>query len=237
MPALFEPVSRLIAFSTRHGLRATLERSAQFLGRSFSNRMVLFYFDLPKKDDFSSTAILPDHLKVERKTSQAEISSGDWDKILNFWNPALCQRNFSERFQEGASLWLIWSGRELAGYGWTMKGRTIEPHYHPLGANDVHMFDYLVFPEFRGKNVNPSLVDYILHQMSAEGCRRAYIEVREWNKPQLNSLRKTRFQLLGIARKVSLFRRTIVEWAPHKNADSAQIATSQSPTRASLTTH
>jgi ribosomal protein S18 acetylase RimI-like enzyme len=237
MPALFEPISRLIAFCKRHGLRATLERSVQFLRRLSSNRMVLFYIDLAKEDALLAAAILPDHLKVERRTSQAEISSQDWDKILNFWNPALCQRNFAERFQEGASLWLIWSGGELAGYGWTIKGCTIEPHYHPLGANDVHMFDYLVFPEFRGKNVNPSLVDYILHQMSGEGCTRAYIEVREWNKPQLNSLRKTRFQLLGVARKVSSFGRTIVEWSPRKHADSVQTATNQSPTRARLTAH
>ena len=109
-------------------------------------------------------------------------------------------------------MWLIRCEDQLAGYGWTITGRTIAPHYHPLGTNDVHMFDFLVFPEYRGRRINPSLVDHILNQLSAKGRTRAYIEVREWNHAQLISLAKTRFRLLGVARKVSLFGRTFVEW-------------------------
>jgi len=215
--AIFEPISRVFAFFKRHGFRATLRRSWVFVQRMFSNRMVLFYLDFPKGEASSGTR-LPQPLTAERKGSQAEMRAEDLEKIVNFWNPRMTQRNMTERFGQGASLWLIrWEGR-LAGYGWTMTGHTIEPHYHPLGANDVHMFDFLVFPEFRGRNVNPSLVDFILDQMTQEGRNRAYIEVREWNKPQLQSLRKTKFQLLGVARKTSLFGRTFVEWMPDRRS-------------------
>lgn len=208
-----EPVARLAAYSKRHGLRATLHRSGLFLRRLFSsNRMVLFYYDFPNNADACPATSLPDRLTVERKQSRHEMASADWEQIINFWNPDLCQRKFAERFREGACLWLIRSEEKLAGYGWTATGRTIAPHYHPLGANDVHMFDFLVFPEYRGRKINPSLVDHILNQLAAEGRTRAYIEVREWNRPQLISLGRTRFRLLGVARKASLFGRVFVEW-------------------------
>ncbi len=233
--AIFEPVSRLFAFFKRHGFRATLQRLWVFIQRMFSNRMVLFYLDFPKGEAWPGTR-LPQPLTVERKTSRTEMRTEDWEKIVNFWNPRMTQINITGRFQHGASLWLIrWSG-QLAGYGWTMTGHTIEPHYHPLGANDVHMFDYLVFPEFRGRNVNPSLVDHILDQMTQEGRTRAYIEVREWNTPQLRSLGKTKFQLLGVARKTCFLGRTFVEWVPDERFRFVRETKNQS-TPANLTTH
>ncbi len=218
-PARFvEPISRLAAYGKRHGFRATLQRASLFVRRLFSsNRMVLFYCDFSVSGAPSPVTSLPDHLRVERKQSRDEMAAADWEQIVNFWNPELSQRDITERFHAGASLWLIRSDENLAGYGWTLTGRTMAPHYHPLGANDVHMFDFLVFPEYRGRKINPSLVDHILNQLAAEGRTRAYIEVREWNHPQLASLGKTRFRLLGIARKMSLFGRTFVEWASGPN--------------------
>jgi ribosomal protein S18 acetylase RimI-like enzyme len=216
--SFLEPISRMVAYSRRHGSRATLQRAGLLLRRLFSsNRMVLFYCDVPINEASWPATNLLDHLKVERKHRREEVAPADWEQIVNFWNPELCQRNFTERFAEGASLWLIRSEEKLAGYGWTITGRTIVPHYHPLGANDIHMFDFLVFPEFRGRKINPSLVEHILNQSAVECRTRAYIEVREWNHPQLISLGKTRFRILGIARKVSLFGRTFVEWTSAPN--------------------
>jgi len=215
MSAVFEPVSRMAAFWKRHGARRTLQRFGVFVKRLFSGgRMVLYSYDFPKAGDARSQfSLLPAQVSVERKRRLSEIDPQDWQKILNFWNPDLCQRNFAERFGKGATAWLVRCDGTLAGYGWTMIGQTIAQHYHPLGANDVHMFDYLVFPEFRGRNINPLLVTYILHQMAEEGRTRAYTEVKEWNQPPLASLCKTPFQLMGAARKVSLFGRTYVEWS------------------------
>jgi ribosomal protein S18 acetylase RimI-like enzyme len=240
---VLEAISRLAAYRKRHGFRATLQRGGLFLRRLFSsNRMVLFYYDFPNNAASSPATNLPDHLTVERKQSRQEIASADWEQIVNFWNPELCRHNFNDRFRVGASLWLIRFEEKLAGYGWTATGCTIAPHYHPLGANDVHMFDFLVFPEYRGRRINPSLVDHILSQSAEEGRTRAYIEVREWNHPQLISLGKTRFRLLGVARKVSVFGRIIVEWtgAP-KGPASGYVKSSASSTdavnRARLESH
>src|ERR1017187_3659235 len=226
--ALTDSISRLVNYYRRHGFRSTLQRARLFLRRLFSShRLVLFYYDLSRSGSSSSARNWPDHLTVARITSQEEIDQQDWQKIANFWNPELPRRNFSERFREGATVWLIRSEGKLAGYGWTLTGRPIKPHFFPFAANDVHLFDFLIFPECRGRGINPLLVTYILDQLAAERRTRAYIEAAEWNHSQLTSLSKTGFHLLGVARKASLFGRTFVEWGRPKEpsgSESAQVS-------------
>lgn len=205
-------IGRCLHFARRHGVHATLNR----MGVSFQrfrtgNRQVLFYCDL----DLGGT-ILPDgpsHGKVERKYGVTELDADDLQRILEAWNPTIARRQLSERFAQGASLWLFkWEGR-LAGFGWSIIGRTMEPHFFPLSANDAHLFDYFVFPEFRGRRINPALVNHILGRLAAERRCRAFIEAAEWNAPQLSSLVRTPFRRLGWARKWQVFGQTLVAWS------------------------
>jgi GNAT superfamily N-acetyltransferase len=200
-----------------------------------SDRFVLYYYDLVARGCSTSLArTLPDRLTVARITSQEEIDQQDWQKIINYWKPELTRRNFSERFRKGAAVWLIRSEGKLAGYGWTLTGRTIKPHFVPFGSNDVHLFDFLIFPEYRGRGINPLLVTHILDQLAAESRTRAYIEAAEWNHSQLTSLGKTAFHLLGVARKVSLFGRTFVEWERAQEpsgSESPQVSAKSRPAK------
>ena len=82
-------------------------------------------------------------------------ASQDLQEMTSFWNPKLAHGTSIERFETGASLWLIKSADKLAGYGWTLQGRTIEPYYFPLGKDDVHLFDFHVFPQYRGQGNKP----------------------------------------------------------------------------------
>jgi len=202
-------LSRLTVYFKRHGFRATVRRFGLAARRTlFSSRMILFYCDLRALS--APTADLPSSLKVERHTNQATLSPQDLQEITSFWNPQQARRNVKERFELGASLWLIKSKDELAGYGWTLQGRTVEPHYFRLGPDDVHLFDFHVFAQYRGRGMNPSLVSYILRSLAAESHGRAFIEAAEWNQAQLASLRRTPFRRLGSARKCTIFGRTIV---------------------------
>ena len=215
--AISTAVSRIADFYGRNGFVATVRRSLAAAKRAvFSGRSVLFYCDLATQAEPPSG--LPCSLAVERKRSSAELDLGDLQAMTSFWNPKLVQQNMKERFGLGASLWLIKSHNKLAGYGWTLQGRTVEPHYFPLGHDDLHLFDFHVFPEFRGRGMNPSLVTQILCRSAVEGVRRAFIEAAEWNQPQLSSLTKTPFRRLGVARKRMIFGRTIVWWG--KNGTS-----------------
>lgn len=208
--SLSSATARFADFYGRHGLWATAKRLAVAVRRGlFSSRMVLFYCDLsnllPQE--------LPNSIRVDKKSSSTDLSPQDRQAIIDVWSPKLAHRNLAERFAQGALLWIIAADGRLAGYGWSLQGHTIEPHYYTLGENDVHLFDFYVFPQYRGRGLNPLLVGEILLSLAAEYTGRAFIEAAEWNHAQLSSLGKTPFRKLGSARKVTVFDRTIVFWA------------------------
>jgi GNAT superfamily N-acetyltransferase len=149
---------------------------------------------------------------VERLAALTELSAEDSQEITRFWNPKLANRNIRERFEKGASLWLVKSEDRLAGYGWALQGRTIEPHYFPLAQDDIHLFDFHVFPHYRGRGMNPYLIGHILDDLATNCAGRAFIEAAEWNDAQLSSLRKTPFRCLGSVRSFTVLGHTFVSW-------------------------
>ena len=213
-----DSISRLAIYYKRNGCRETCRRAARALSRTlFSNRMVLFHCDLSTLS--SSATELPRYVRVERKKNEADVRPQDLQEIVLGGNSNKAGRAIRERFEQGASLWMIKSEGLLAGYGWTLKGRTIEPHYFRLGQDDVHLFDFYVFPPFRGRRLNPLLVTEILRELASECGGRAFIEAAEWNHPQLASLRKTSFRCIGCARKLRICRSTIVCWDETKTLE------------------
>lgn len=208
--SLADTLSRVATYRRRHGLLATASRAAEAVNRVFANRMVLFYFDLA--DEVPGEVELSSSIRLERKRNETEICQPDLQEFINFWNPKLAHQEMKNRFRLGASLWMLKVDGQLAGYGWTLRGRSIEPHFFGLGTNDVHLFDYYVAPSYRGKGLNPLLVRHILRELARECGGRAFIEVAEWNHAQLSSLRKTPFRRLGRAQKLTIGSRTIVQW-------------------------
>jgi ribosomal protein S18 acetylase RimI-like enzyme len=208
---LFTSASRFADYYRRHGLWATFRRAVLAMRRAlFSSRSVLFYCDL--SGQISPPEALPSFLKVERKVTLAELGRQDLEEITSFWNPEMAHRNIKERFAKGASLWLIRAHDKLAGYGWTLQGRTIEPHCFPLGTDDVQFLDFHVFSQYRGRAIDWFLMTQILHRLATDGLARAFGEAGEWNHASLSSFKMTPFRHLGAARKLTIFGRTIVCW-------------------------
>jgi GNAT superfamily N-acetyltransferase len=138
----------------------------------------------------------------------------DERQLLRYFTQLYFDRRIHQRFEKGASLWMIRSvadGR-LAGFGWSLQGGTIEPYYFPLAPDDVHLFDFHVYEEYRGQGLNPLLVGHILSTVAREADGRAFIECAEWNEPQLASLKKTPFHRLGLVSTTTLFRRVFTRW-------------------------
>lgn len=217
-------ISRLTAYYKRHGVGGTLRRINLAAKRTlFSNRMVLFYCDLSTLS--SPAPEMPSRLKVERHQSQSDLSPQDLQEITSFWNPDLARRNICTRFELGASLWLIRFEGKLAGYGWTLQGRTVEPHYFPLAENDVQFLDFHVFPKYRGRALDWFLMTHILHQLAEQGSARAFGEAAEWNQASLSSFAMTSFRRLGLARKLTIFGRTMVCWEESKSVEGQAKAT------------
>jgi ribosomal protein S18 acetylase RimI-like enzyme len=203
-------ISRLAVYYKRNGSGATARRAWLAMSRLFSHGMILFYCNLSGWN--LEQAPLPGFLTVERKRTEDEVSPLDLEEIIKPWNSRVAHQSIKERFGQGASLWMIKSESKLAGYGWTLRGHTIERHYYRLGPDDVHLFDFYVFPRYRGQGLNPLLVTEILRALAVERMERAFIEAAEWNHAQLASLRKTSFHRLGRASKFTILRRTIVFW-------------------------
>lgn len=201
-------IARLEHYRRKHGLGATLRRIGLALQRAVSlDQMAVYSCGLPVANAPAPLGI------VERKKIQSALSIQDAERILTHWNSEAMRRLMDERFAAGADLWLLrWNG-SLAAYGWTLKGKTLTPHYFPICPEDVHLFDFFVFEEFRGRGLNPSLVWQILVQVGGEDSRRALIEAAAWNHAQLSSLAKTPFRKIGLARKFRMGKSSLILWS------------------------
>lgn len=219
---LADSISRFTTYYSRHGAKATVERCRLSLRRwILANRHVVFYWDLTQPTDAITMSELPDHLTVERKDRREQIDSTDWHVLVNYWNPKLSSRTFEERLRRGASIWLLRSRGHLAAYVWSVTGGTLESYYYPVPSCDGYLYDFLVFPEYRGQQLNSWLVTYVLRHMAAASISRAHVDIAEWNRASLSSTAKVGYTRVrvGVARKWTVFGNAFVEW-DHTNWQS-----------------
>jgi len=213
-------VSRFITYYSRYGFVATIKRLGLATRRLFLNHMVVFYCDL--LGHTTSPAELPRSLKVGRLTSYAELGLQVLEKMTSFGDSRQAHRNIRERFEQGASLWLIWWGDMLAAYCWSVQGHTIYPYYFPLAPDDVRLFDFFTFPQFRGRAILWFLLTHILHTLRGEGAARVYGDVVEWNQASLSLYQMTPFQRLGLARMYEVFGYTFIRWVESETMQHGQ---------------
>jgi len=214
-------ISRLTSYYSRHGFGATIRRGGLAAKRGlFSSRMVVFYCDLIKLA--MPPVNLPSSLKVERLRSYAELGAQDLQEMTSFWNPKQAHRNIRERFDRRATLWLVKSEDRLAGFSWTLRGSTVAPYYFLLGEDDVQLFDFYVFPKFRGRAILWFLVSHILHSLKDEGAARIFGDVAEWNQASLSFYRMTPFRRLGLARSFTILGHTFTRWVEHRTEKPAR---------------
>jgi hypothetical protein len=217
---------RIADYYKRYGFGATVRRGQVALFRSlFSARMVVFYYDLDERT--LPRVKIPDSLKVERLRALNDLSYDYLQKITSVWAPKLADQKVRERFAKGATLWLVEYDGRLAGYGWTLRGTTIAPYYFPMGPDDVQLFDFFVFPEFRGRALHWFLTVYILKALTAESGGRAYADTHEWNEAQLASFKMTPFRRLGIVRTYQFFGRQLTHWVVPKQENKELKSTPQ----------
>jgi hypothetical protein len=230
-------INRVTEYLKRHGLADTVKRASLAMRRAlFANRMVVYCCDLATMS--VKPVNLPGSMSIERVRKEGELGVMDREAISSFWNPDLTQRNIQERFEKGATLWLIHSGEILAGYGWTIRGRPISPSYYfPILPGDVQFFDFLVFPKFRGRAIQWLLTLHILKALKDEGASRAFADTHEWNQAQLASFKMTAFRPIGIVRTVTLFGRSFTGWSEMEAEKPKKISTAHGATSAAVRQH
>lgn len=205
---------RTLIYWRENGLAATVRRVGEAAYRNcFANGFVVFGCDVCSQKRSPAS---PNSVRIHRACSEQDLTGNEQSVLADFWDRYQGYCRVVSRFKRGAHLWTIECDGTLAGYGWSIKGKTIRPHFVPLSENDVHLFDFHVFSEYRGRGLNPLLVTSILDAARRDDITRAYIEVAQWNTAQLRSLRKTDFKPLGLARKFSLGTQAIVWWKGHR---------------------
>lgn len=200
-------IRRIVFFFRKNGLRSTIHRSWTAVQRiRHFGKMCLYECSLPMIEPGLDGGVI-----VERVVDGA-LAEEDRVRLLDSWDPDAKARQMADRFAAGSELWLARLNGILAGYGWTLQGRTVEPYFFPLQQQDVHLYDFFVYPEFRGQGVNIALVNRILCALDGGTVRRALIECAAWNASQLRSLAKTRFHFYAVASKWDFLGRTLVFW-------------------------
>ena len=200
-------IARLWSFYRSRGLGSTLARCTESVRRlSYGGRMILFSCVLP-----TAPASHPAGVSFERH-SASSLGRAEFLGVFGEQDTAAREHELAVRFAAGGELWLVrWEGR-LAAYGWTIQGSTIEPHFFPIQAEEVHFFDFFVAPPFRGRGINVALMLEVLARLSEHGVRRVHLECAAWNAVQLRSLGKSLFRRNGAARMFRLFGRSLVIW-------------------------
>jgi ribosomal protein S18 acetylase RimI-like enzyme len=207
-------IQRLASYYRRHGFRSTGARVMTALHRlAYLGRMVLFSCPLP-----ASAHPMDGSIQIETSDG-TNLPSEDYAHLLGEGNPTSQAKLIAERFAAGSEVWLAKVEGRLAGFGWTVVGRTIEPHYFELKPDEAHLYDFFVLPEFRGRRINVMLVTHILTVLGSRSIRQAHIECAAWNRAQIHSLSKTAFRRYAEVTKITVQGRTTVIWHQGRKAD------------------
>jgi len=203
--------SRINRYYRTHGLWGTVLHALLYLKRhTLPEKVIVYVAELAEITNPGDNRA--QDLRIERIISADALGELELRALLVQRDPELMRSQIRERFSKGAWLWLAKLDSDVAGMLWSLRQKPLKPYYFPLLERDVHLFDDEVFPEFRGKGINSSLVTSVLTELSMLGSSRAYIETAPWNHAEIKSLSKTPFRELGVARKVRILRRTVTIW-------------------------
>ncbi len=180
---------------------------------------VIYYADLAGLK--ANSSIGQDAIRIVERKAAAEITVEERDVLYDQIGRKLIEPQLAERFERGASAWFVYWKEQFAGMVWTLAGDTMEPFYYFIPPQDVHVFNNVIFPEYRGKGINPVLIETVLVRLSERGFVRAYIETLVSNLAEQKSLARTRFRPMGTARKKKRGSHQITCWStdlPEKDA-------------------
>lgn len=162
----------------------------------------LFVADLTNK--CFNQSILTDPLKVNVYTSINNIPENDYNQLNATMGPGRSKPFLEHFFRYGARLWISSLGGKIVGLRWTLKGGFSGYFCMPLQQNDVVILAEQVFDFFRGQGFFGRINSIILSKLQEEGISRVYMAVHSRNKSMLKAIKKSKLQMVGMVRTISL---------------------------------
>jgi ribosomal protein S18 acetylase RimI-like enzyme len=104
---------------------------------------------------------------------------------------------FQARLQRGESFWTAQHHEHIVAYCWTTSDPVEIGEVHrvisPRG-DEIYLYDAFTFPEYRGQNLYPALLQRILEHSRQQGLRRALIFVLSDNVASIRGVQKAGFR-------------------------------------------
>jgi len=176
----------------------------------FHRNYLLFYVDLPTytvHPQQMSTHVVGRHIK-----SFDDLSSADITDIRNYAGENYL-REVQNRLANGWTLFLAYVESSVAGGGWALgKSSQFSAKVVPICWTDVVLLDYFTFPSFRGRNVYPFLLSFILNHFRENNILRAFIYVSERNAASIKGIQKAGFQHIISYEGYRLGRNELIIW-------------------------
>lgn len=205
-------LTRFVNFYKKRGILNTLFRiSEQPYRILFKGHTFLYYAEMNEINDAVLT--LPPGISVESKKTFIEAVQPDMQIMVDYWNKEKERVKIIERFKKGAILWIIKLNGNIAGFGWSIKGKMVHPFYFPLTPHDAVLFSYEIFEEYRGRGFYHLLINYILGTLKLAGVSRGFGFVYALNASSINGIEKSYFRKFCKARRFHPFRRNITIWS------------------------
>jgi len=209
---IYKIFRRFINYYQKKGFLKTVSRIfEQFYRILFKSKTVLFFADMSEVDN--SKLKLPQDIVIEYKESFNQALQSDMKKMINYWEDIMEMDRARERFEKGAILWIIKSKADIAGFGWSIRGKMVSPYHLPITPNDVVLFDFFTFEEYRGHGFYALLLENIKGKMKLEGVSRVYGHSYEWNRSSIHGLEKGNMHKFIVTRKFHFWGRNITIWS------------------------
>lgn len=171
---------------------------------------MVFYTDLSQSNEKPMSP--PVNITVESVFNESQIPYNVMQALIKHVGKEIIIHQVRERFSSEATLWVIRSGGNLAGYVWSAGRSEFGPYYFPIGENDVFLFDGAVLEDYRGKNIYPVLLSNVLYGLKTSGKSRAYYDAHSWNEAVIRSFMKVKAKKLGIVKKYRIGRKHYIVW-------------------------
>ena len=199
-------------YYNKHGLLILIARGFRNrLWRRFINsREVVFVAELQNLNTIKYSC--PDNLIVEPYNVVKDIPQKLIKQLLDIECEEILFPFLEKNFRLGATFWLGRIDNKVVGYQWSLIGGFNGFYSLPVKPDEAIIFSTQIFPEVRGKQINPALTEMIFKKLKHIGLTRVYIKVNVWNKANLRSLSKTNCRSLGTVRTIKLFNKYITIW-------------------------
>lgn len=120
---------------------------------------------------------------------------------------------FERLFHKGAQLWIGTYGKEVVGICWSRSGQKRSDYFVSLNSDDGSILGCFVFPQFRGRDIYPTMLKCIVNTLgSHNGIRNIFIDCKSWNRSSIRGIEKAGFHLTKRMFCVVMFGRIIFHY-------------------------